>query len=453
MSKTFKKTSFIFLVFTYSLYSISFTYAKNAIDNPIPDTIQAHSSKLELVKISEGFTGPLAGETAPIKGVEGFNNIMFIADQVGLIWRVNLISGAKSEFIDLRSRIVKLGAFSPGGYDERGLLGIAFHPSYQENGLLYVFTSEPVSGDADFSTLTSSDKANHQSLILELTIENPAEPVNKAVIKSTRELLRIDQPQYNHNGGSLAFDSNGLLYIGIGDGGKSDDQGPGHGEKGDSGDLSNPLGAILRIDPLGRDSANKQYSIPADNPFVKDENALNEIYAYGLRNPWKISFDNNGNLYAADVGQNHVEEINLINKGGHYGWPIREGRFWFDNNGRGRGFVSSKTPDNVSKDDYIDPVLQYDHDEGVSITGGYVYHGNEIKSLKGSYVFADFRGRIFIGDIAKKNISVSNISPEILPFSFALDHHDEIYLMGNADANTRGQSGELYKIVEVKTND
>ena len=452
MSKTFKKASFLFLVFTYSIVSISFTHAKDAIDNPIPDKIPAHSSNLALVKVAEGFTGPLDGEIAPIEGVEGFNSIMFIADQVGIIWRVNLITGAKSKFIDLRSRIVRLGAFSPGGYDERGLLGIAFHPSYQENGLLYVFTSEPVSGDADFSTLTSSDKANHQSLILELAIENPTKPVDKAVIKSTRELLRIDQPQYNHNGGSLAFDSNGLLYIGIGDGGKSDDQGPGHGEKGNSGDLSNPLGAILRIDPLGRDSTNKQYGIPANNPFVGSKDALSEIYAYGLRNPWKISFDNNGNLYAADVGQNHVEEINIINKGGHYGWPIREGRFWFDNNGSGRGFVSTKAPDSA-KGGYIDPVLQYDHDEGVSITGGYVYHGNEIKSLKGRYVFADFRGRIFIGDIDKQHISVSNISPEVLPFSFALDHHGEIYLMGNADANTRGQSGELYKIVEAQGND
>lgn len=436
------------IVLAFSILQTELLPAETAIDDPVPTKIKAHESNLELTTIANGFTAPVAGAIAPIKEL---SNLMFIADQIGLIWSVDLNSGDKTQFIDLQSRTVKLGAFSPGGYDERGLLGLAFHPNYKENGLLYVFTSEAVSGNADFSTLDNSKKANHQSVVLELTIENPSDINGNTAIKNQRELLRIDQPQYNHNGGSLVFDSNNLLYIGIGDGGKSDDQGPGHSENGNGDDLSNPLGSILRIDPLGNNSTNKHYGIPSNNPFTDNPNALDEIFAYGLRNPWKMSFDSYGNLYVADVGQNHIEEINVVVKGGHYGWPIREGTFWFDNNKSGRGFVSRQAPQKLSKQAYNDPLLQYDHDEGVSVTGGYVYEGASIKALKNNYIFADFRGRIFIGDTKNKKITVSNITPEILLFSFALDQAGEIYVMGNKDANTKGQTGKLYKLVETKT--
>ena len=433
-------------ILAISALFINVVSAKEALDNPIPNKIQNDDSTLSAVNIANGFTSLVAGASAPVKELADF---LFVVDQVGIIWRVNIKSGEKVKFIDLQSRIVPLGAFSPGGYDERGLLGLAFHPDYKTNGLLYVFSSEPVSTKADFSTLDKEDQANHQTVILEIGVKDPISPQGSAKVKHTRELMRIDQPQYNHNGGSIAFDKNGLLYISIGDGGKSDDQGLGHSKQGNGQDLSNPLGTILRIDPKGNNSVNKQYGIPSDNPFVKDNAALDEIYAYGLRNAWKISFDNQNNLYAADVGQNHIEEINLIVKGGNYGWPVREGSFWFDNNGGGRGFVTEQTPKGVSKNAYIDPVLQYDHDEGISVSGGHVYEGNKIESLKGKYLFADFRGRVFIGDLEKKLITVSNIQPDFLIFSFAVDQAGDVYLMGSKSANTSGDGGSLHKLVEV----
>src|SRR5690606_36388080 len=198
-----------------------------------------------------------------------------------------------------------------------------FHPDYQTNGLLYTYTSEPAAADApaDFSTLPEGTAPDHQSVVTEWRVPAPADPASTPDPASARVLLRIDQPQFNHNGGALVFDADGLLLVALGDGGNADDQGAGHVEGGNGQSLANPLGAILRLDPLGTDSANGQYGIPPTNPFFGRTDVAQEIYAYGFRNPFRISIDSaTQTLWAADAGQNDIEEVNQVTAGGNYGW-------------------------------------------------------------------------------------------------------------------------------------
>jgi len=411
--------------------------------NPIREIIESRDYSLELVDVADGFTSPVNALIGPISELK---NQIFVLDQIGLIWRVDIETGDKSIYLDVSDRLVELGAFEIGGYDERGLLGFAFHPNFTNNGLLYLYTSEPALGVPDFSTLTDGQSANHQSVILELTISNITDTQDIAIVESERELLRIDQPQFNHNGGALIFDTGNNLYISLGDGGSADDQGIGHSAIGNGSDPSNPLGSILRINPLGNNSNNGAYGIPNDNPFIDDNEILNEIYAYGFRNPWRLSFDKNGDLYAADVGQNDIEEINLVKKGQHYGWPIREGSFFFDNNDEFNGIITTQFPINFPLVDLIDPVLQYDHDEGISVTGGYVYRGSENPKLVGQYIFGDFLRRIFVGNLSSGEINQINLTPDIFIYSFMQDNSGELYFMGNATTGTSGSTGKLVKL-------
>ena len=438
-----------------SLFALSLAYSQGVAardslaDDPIIDEIPSIDNDIHLTEVAHNFTAPLGGAVA---SVASLNSFLYITDQVGLVWRVHLDSGEKTIFIDVKDKIIRLGKSSPGGYDERGLLGFTFHPNYQENGFVYLYTSQAANKLADFSTL-NKDQADHQSVLIELSISKESRLSGQASIDGERELLRIDQPQYNHNGGALAFGPDNMLYISIGDGGKSDDQGIGHSDVGNSSDLSNPLGSILRIDPLLRNSKNKQYGIPKDNPFVGTVNAIQEIYAYGLRNPWKISFNQQGQLFVADVGQNHIEEINRVEKGKHYGWPYREGSFWFDKNGAGRGRVSHTKPSDLPNGiTFTDPIFEYDHDEGISITGGYAYQGKSINAFKNQYVFADFRGRIFLGDLKTHTVGHLNLETNLLIFSFAQDSQGELYIMGNANASTSGNSGKLLKLTNARSD-
>jgi glucose/arabinose dehydrogenase len=352
--------------------------------------------------------------------------------------------------MDVSDWLMPLGIFGPGSFDERGLLGLAFHPNYAINGLIYTYTSEPVSVPPDFATtLPPGIDADHQSVVTEWRVTDHTEAsgyvdMTSVITSGRRVLLRIDEPQFNHNGGSVVFDPDGLLYIAVGDGGGADDRdgqpfigGPmvGHSLNGNGQDTSNPLGAILRIDPQGDNSTNGQYGIPPDNPFVSDPSlGLGEIYAYGLRNPFRISFDTKDeDLYAGDVGQNDIEEINIIEKGGNYGWNRKEGNFFFNPNGIYSGFVHNDDPGDLIN--LIDPVLQYDHDEGISVTGGFVYRGQLFKQLKGKYVFGDWSnsfsipsGRLFYqhqSSIHEFNLSDRPILGLFL-HGFGQDHDGEI---------------------------
>ncbi len=243
---------------------------------------------------------------------------------------------------------------------EQGLLGLAFHPDYAENGRLFVHYNE----DGD-------------TVISEFAVSSDPNVVDAA---SERVLLTIDQPYPNHKGGNLAFGPDGLLYIGMGDGGAGGDP-EGRGQ-----DLGTLLGKMLRIDVDTETDNGNPYAVPQSNPFVATGDAEPEIWAYGLRNPWKYSFDREtGDLWIADVGQGSYEEVNLQPAGSaggeNYGWDVLEGSSCYSDDGS----VSE-----CGRDEFTLPVTEYGRDEGSSITGGYVYRGESIPALDGQYVFGDF---------------------------------------------------------------
>lgn len=314
----------------------------------------------------------ICAQNAPIIDLEifatGFNNPieikhagddrLFIVQQSGLIRILNTDGTINNEpFLDLTNVI------NDAGFEE-GLLGLAFHPEYSTNGRFFVNYIQTING-SDFtiiSSFTVSDNPN---------IADPDSEIN---------LLTIAQPFSNHNGGSLQFGPDGFLYIALGDGGSGGD--PGNRSQ----NLDLLLGKLLRVD-VDNPANGLNYGIPADNPFVNNSDARNEIWAYGLRNPWKFSFDSeNNDLWIADVGQNAIEEINRIpissTGGENYGWRCFEGSAPFNTSGC------------PSSNSLTFPVAEYTHSGNgafkCSITGGYVYRGSLFPNMIGSYVFADF---------------------------------------------------------------
>jgi len=396
--------------------------------NPITEEIEMIDAQLELREIVDGLVSPIAASAAPVASLA---NQLFVADQIGIIWRIDLNEKTKSKYLDFQTDLVPLGAFTSCGYDERGLLGFAFHPQFENNGLIYVYLSQEDVGTADFTTLNDDEAPDHQSVVIEVNVANPTDASGMANLIGRRDLLRIDQPQFNHNGGALIFDSSNYLYIGIGDGGNADDQGIGHGENGNGTDSNTILGSILRIDPLGSNSNNRQYGIPSSNPFINDGNQLSEIYAYGLRNPWKLYFNQQQQLFATDVGQNDIEEINLIEAGMHYGWSVREGSFFFYNNGDDAGTIGTIAPDRLPRVNLVDPLFEYDHDEGIAITGGQIYLNRNNQRLNNQHIFTDFNRRIFAGNPTTGDIQSLNLSPSIFINNISKDARGELYILGN----------------------
>ena len=424
----------------------------SGIENPIPRPIMEGEISIALETVATGLTAPNWGTAAP-----GNPDHLFVSDQNGILWRIDLTTGEKIVFLDVRDRLVDLGIRGPGTFDERGLLGVAFHPDYVENGLLYTYTSELVNGLADFSTMPDGSVANHQSVITEWRVPNPDDPDSLVDPTRSRELMRIDQPQFNHDGGAINFGPDNKLYISLGDGGAGDDQGIGHSHIGNGYDLSNVLGTILRINPLGRNSKNGEYGTPNGNPFHLHNLLPNEIYAYGFRNPFRFSFDREtGLLYVGDVGQNDLEEIDVVKKGKNHGWPIKEGTFFFDQNGDDRGFVTRNAPSFPRG--WVSPISQYDHDEGTAIIGGFVYRGTSIQSLIGHYVFGDFArtfsndGRLFFLDgatmsIVKEFEIVGQSGLGLSLLGFGQDARGELYVLGNTTGVPFGDTGVVQRII------
>lgn len=419
------------------------------LSDPIPEAITTSSIAVRLTPTLTGLNAPNTGTAAP--GVPGR---LFVADQTGQVYSVDLATGQASVFLDVSARLVPLGAAGPETFDERGLLGLAFHPDYGSNGLLYTYTSEPAAGAADFSTLTEGAVADHQSVIVEWQVPAPADPASVPDPASAREVLRIDQPQLNHNGGALEFDAEGLLLIALGDGGGADDQGRGHVEGGNGQSLGDPLGAILRIDPRGTDSANGRYGIPATNPFAGQADIVPEIYAYGFRNPFRISIDPETNdLWVADAGQNDIEEIDVVEAGGNYGWNVKEGSFFFDANGEEEGFVTAEPPA-APPAGLIDPTAEYDHDEGLAVVGGHVYRGTAVPALAGLYVFGDYGsedgGRLFVreADGVIRELAVEGgFSMRVL--GFGRDEAGELYVLVNQTGTPFGGTGAVLRVDAV----
>jgi glucose/arabinose dehydrogenase len=371
--------------------------------------IEASGTRIKLEQVASGLKSPLKGTVAP-----GLPTHLFIVDQPGQLWAVDLTTGTKHLFLDVAARLVTLGVLGPDTFDERGFLGVAFDPDFQQNGLLYTYTSEPNAGPPTFpSTVPVTSTPDHQNVVAEWQVVNPADPSLGVDIISRRELMRVDWPQFNHDGGDLAFGPDALLYISMGDGGGADDTDGqefvvadnalpanttaivGHQGDGNAQKLNTPLGKILRIDVNGTNSANGQYGIPGDNPFVNMPGTVQEIFAFGFRNPYRFSFDSvNGDLYVGDVGQNDIEEVDVVVRGDNYGWNAREGTLFFHVNGNAEGFAST-TDNGRASPAMIDPIAQYDtHGEGHSVIGGFVYHGDRFPQLRDHYVFGEF-SRVF----------------------------------------------------------
>ncbi len=423
--------------------------ASGPLSDPIPESIAPGTVGITLETLATGLVAPNWGTSAP-----GLPGRLFVTDQPGTLWSIDLTTGEKFVFLDVSSLLVPLGISGPGSFDERGLLGVAFAPDYQTSGLLYTYTSEPVSGPADFSTMPAGQTANHQSVLREWRVANPSDPSASVDPASTRILLRIDEPQFNHDGGALGFGPDGLLYVSLGDGGNADDVGTGHSAGGNGQDPGNVLGTLLRIDPFGSNSANGQYSVPADNPLAGTPGIVAEIFAFGLRNPFRFSFDRvTGQLYLADVGQNNVEEIDVLAPGGNYGWPLKEGSFFFDPASSGVTNIDPGVPAGL-----IDPIAEYDHDEGTAVIGGFVYRGTDIPALDGRYVFGDFSrsfttpgGRLFYLDASGQIRELVPGGLGAFLLGMGQDADGELYAMVNQTGTPFGTSGAVVRLRPLDT--
>ena len=326
------------------------------------------------------------------------SNRLFIVEQEGRIKVFDNDSNTTSSqtFLDIRSIVDQ-----DGGYTEEGLLGLAFHPNYSENGYFYV---------------NYTDYGPKRNVIARYSVD-PDNP-NEADYFSSEVILEVNQPYNNHNGGQMEFGSDGYLYISFGDGGSA-------GDPQDNGqDLSTLLSTIIRID-VDNTTNDMNYSIPSDNPFIGNQGARPEIFAYGLRNVWRFSFDSETDLlWAADVGQNAWEEIDIIYPGLNYGWNEMEASHCYP------------PGSNCNPDDFELPVWEYElYVDGVcSVTGGYVYRGSDIFTLRGKYIYGDWcTGDLWaLSSVDNENYTNEDlIRTDINITSFGIDQYNELYFCGN----------------------
>jgi glucose/arabinose dehydrogenase len=348
-------------------------------DDSPPQRFDPGRVELELEVVAEGLDAPLGVTHA---GDE--SDRLFVVEQTG---RVRVIENGElleEPFLDVSEAIVAGG--------EQGLLGLAFHPEYRRDGRFFVNYTD-VNGDTVIAEFSTSDDPN---------VADPG---------SAQPLLQFDQPFANHNGGQLAFGPDGFLYIGSGDGGSGGDP------EGNGQDTNALLGKLLRIDV----DAGGRYGIPEDNPF-RDGGGAPEVWAYGLRNPWRFSFDSaTDELWIADVGQDAFEEINRARAdqaGLNYGWNLMEGRECFDGS-------------DCDGSDTVLPVSAYSHDFGCSVTGGHVYRGTDFPALTGGYLFGDFcSGTIWGIDARTKGFTepVELLQSGMAISSFGVDEREEMYV-------------------------
>lgn len=372
---------------------------------PAPTNTTAPSNNNSFSISAEPFIGDLTRPVYVTHAGDGTNRL-FIVEQPG---RILIAANGRlraEPFLDIREKITTRG-------NEQGLLGLAFHPDYKNNGSFFVNYSRVPDGDNVIARYRVSDDSNI------------------ADANSEEILLTVDGLEPNHNGGMLAFGPDGHLYIGTGDGGGAGDR---HGTIGNGQNLDTLLGKILRLDVNG-----DPYEIPPTNPFVNRADARPEIWAYGLRNPWRFSFDRaTGDLYIADVGQGRAEEVDFqpaSSKGGeNYGWRILEGEGCYDES------------QNCARRDLVAPIAEYSHDFGCSVTGGYVYRGQKYPWLAGQYIFADYCSGIVWATARDANgqwqtNQVGKFDDTIS--SFGEDAAGELYAAGHGD-------GAIYKLTSAQ---
>lgn len=323
---------------------------------------------------------------------------LYVVEQDGKIWRFKRDAETKELFLDI-SAVVPTRRQR---HNEEGLLALAFHPKFKENRQFYV----------NYSQLKGSKP--RRGVLSRFTATKDGQPTD---LSTEKVILEVEQPWGNHNGCSLNFGADGFLYASFGDGGAAADP-HGHGQN-----LGTLLATVLRID-IDKESDGKPYTVPKDNPFVGKPGALPEIWAYGLRNIWRMSFDaETGLLWGGDVGQNAWEEIDIIEKGGNYGWKNREGTHAFQRGEKAEGM--------------IDPVAEYPRDKGISVTGGVVYRGKAIEKLRGVYLYADYGSGRLWGleyDVKEKKVKQHELLlhvPNATISSFGEDPQGEVYVCGH----------------------
>lgn len=432
---------------------------------------------INLAPVATGLAAPDYAISAP-----GDTSRLFIVEQKGQVLILQNGSLLPTPALNIQS-LVSPPLVITNANDERGLLGLAFHPGFNNPAspgfqTVYTYNSQPIPvGTVPTYVAPNNATQGYKNVINEfkmsLTDPNAIDPASR------REVISFGKNANNHNGGTIAFGPDGCLYLGTGDGGNAHDVGASHLEPGGNGqNLTTPLGKMLRLDPLNPAltpgsvnpvSGNGQYRIPTTNPF-QGPGQVPEIYAYGFRNPYRFAFDRlNGQLIVADVGQNTVEEIDRVVLGGNFGWALKEGDFLFNRTtgpGGNQGTVGIRSPGSPAG--LIDPItgtlgtLQYDHGDGISITGGFVYRGDNISELYGKYVFGDLAlrnapprvdGRLFYADLDTGIIEeflLPQFAGGILPngltvHGFGEDAEGELYaLVTNTPSS--GTGGIVYAI-------
>ena len=393
--------------------------------------------RVGLELIADGFTSPVVLVTPQEE-----SDRLFVVDQVGMIWIISAGERIERPFLDLRDRIVELNSF----YDERGLLGLAFHPDFTTNGLFYVSYSAPLREGL------SPNEWDHTTYISEFAVS--ADDPNQADTSSERVLLALDKPSYNYEAGHIAFGPDEYLYIATGDSVR--DPASEAGKYGQN--TFSLLGKILRIDVNKTGENGEPYAIPADNPLV-NSGGNPEVFAYGFRNPYRFSFDilgDDSRLFAVDVGQAMMEEVSLVVGGGNYGWPIREGITCFNAQDWDQPLGSCLTSR------LIDPIIAYAHQNDLSaIIGGMVYRGNMFPTLYEGYVFGDWgrgNGYLFVAYPSTSGSGLWKITEIEIEMSerqsgigqllgISQDEVGELYLLTkDPGVGPVGESGRLYKL-------
>jgi glucose/arabinose dehydrogenase len=420
----------------------------SASSTAAPTQTQATATEdIALRVVVEGLSTPVGLVVAPDE-----SDRSFVLEQTGKIHVLRDGRLLSQPFLDLSRKVVRL---SPD-YDERGLLGLAFHPQFAQNGRLFVYYSAPVVGRRGGTVPV--DHANTLSEFRVLSTDpDHADPASERVV------VRFDQPQPNHSGGALGFGPDGFLYLGAGDGGGTGDASPGHSKQGNAQDTSKLNGKLMRIDVDGK----RPYAIPSDNPFARG-GGRPEIYAYGFRNPWRLSWEPAGQrrLLVSDVGYGRYEELDVVTKGANYGWRIREGRHCLD-----VAFplqeVGSCATKSARGDTLIDPVLEYSHRQiGTAIVGGYRYRGTAVAALRDQYVFADFsadwttdvpepRATLLAAqpqETAGATWDLRELSVKDSPLDFFItgmgeDAAGELYVMARTNLGPTGSTGRVFELV------
>lgn len=432
----------------------------NVIVNPIPQGIEMSDLVVDMEVVAQM---PATSEQKPLTRITKFfsrpdTKEFFVLDLRGKLFR--LTNGKAEVYMDIAEHMPKF-INAPG--HATGFGSFAFHPEFAKNGLLYTtHTEQPDAAKADF-VFDDTLKVKLQWVISEWKTDQP----NAFPFKGkSRELFRVNMVGQSHGVQEITFnplsrpgdEDYGLLYVGIGDGGSAE-RGILHINKGPE----NIWSSIVRIDPAGKNSKNGKYGIPASNPFVNSNNprALGEVYAYGFRNPHRITWTKDGKMLSSNIGQHQIEELNLILPGHDYGWPSREGSFVIYLKEDTRRLYALPADDAANNFDY--PIAEYDHDEGNAIMGGYEYQGTTIEELKGKYLFGDMvNGRLFYVNV--KDIRPGEQAPmkefkitldgkptsfktlcneERLSMRFGRDDSGEIYISTMPD-------GKIYKLVNSK---